>query len=328
VINAANFTNVAGHRGALVSAATQTATNLEAYFETQFALTRQLTVIGAASASTNDRKNHQTFGTAQHYDLGYNRLMPKLGLRWDQRDVQVYANVSGSYEPPSFSETLTANSARHAQTAITWEVGTRGTAGPLRWDATLYHAAVRNELLSLDHDNDPSTPSATVNADRTSHVGFEFGTEADLLGRSLNSSATPAQRLVFRAAWTMGRFRFDHDPRYGNNTLAGLPPHLIRGELTWENSGGWYAGPTFEWVPQKTFIDFRNSVSSDPYAIAGFRFGHRLAAGISWFAEVRNLFDRMYVATTGVIENANGLDQPQFLPGEPRSVFGGVEYRW
>ena len=118
------------------------------------------------------------------------------------------------------------------------------------------------------------------------------------------------------------------DPRYGNNTLAGLPPHLIRGELTWETNNGWYAGPTWEWSPEKTFIDFRNTYAADAYAIAGFRVGRRAAHGLSWFAEVRNLFDKKYAATTGVIENAAGVDQAQFLPGEGRGIFGGVEYRW
>lgn len=328
VINAANFINASGRRGSLVSAATQTATNLEAFAENQLALGRHLTLVLGASASANERENRQTAGVTPHYDLGYDRLMPRFGLRWDHRDVQVYANASSSYEPPSFSETLTANTARKAQTATTWEVGSRGTHGPIRWDATLYQAALRHELLSLDHDNNPSTPSTTVNADATSHAGIEFATELDLLGSSWNSAAPPPQRLVLRAAWTFGRFRFDDDSRYGNNTLAGLPPHLIRAELTWENALGWYAGPTFEWAPKRTFIDFRNTFAADPYAIAGFRVGHQVSTGLSWFAEVRNVFNRTYVATTGVIENANGVDQPQFLPGNPRSVYGGVEYRW
>jgi len=328
VINAANYVNVAGRRGALVSAATQTATNVEAFAEDQVALARGFTLVLGASASTNQRENDQTVGATPDYDLDYDRVMPKLGLRWDGRDVQVYANVSGSYEPPSFSETLTLNTARLAQTATTWELGTRGVHGPVRWDASVYYAKLRNELLTLDHDNNPSTAATTVNADRTTHAGIEFATEIDLLGTAWNTTRAPAHRLVLRAAWTHGDFAFDDDARYGNNTLAGLPPHLIRGELSWETATGWYAGPTFEWVPDKTFIDFRNTYAADAYAIAGFRLGRRAPQGLSWFAEVRNVFDKKYSATTGVIENAAGVDQAQFLPGDGRGLFGGLEYRW
>lgn len=328
VTQAANFVNNAGRRGALVSAATQTATNLEAFVEDQVALGRGLTLALGASASSNRRKNDQTTGATPDYALDYDRVMPKLGLRWDLPDLQIYANVSGSYEPPSFSETLTLNTARSAQTATTWELGTRGRHGALRWDVSVYHANLRHELLTLDHDNNPATAAATVNADRTVHRGIEFAAEADLLGTAWKTAETPAHRLVLRVAWTCGDFRFDGDPRYGDNTLAGLPPHLIRGELTWENAAGWYAGPTWEWVPEKTFIDFRNTYAADAYAFAGFRVGRRATRGMSWFAEVRNAFDKSYAATTGVIENANGADQAQFLPGDGRGIFSGLEYRW
>ncbi|HWL16106.1 MAG TPA: TonB-dependent receptor, partial [Opitutus sp.] len=274
----------------------------------------------------NRRENDQTVGATPDYALDYERFMPKLGLRWDAHELQVYANVSGSYEPPSFSETLTLNTARDAQTATTVELGTRGTRGPLRWDLSLYRATLEKELLTIDDDNNPATAAATVNANRTIHEGVELATELDLLG-SAWTNAHPAHRLVLRAAWTYGRFRFDDDPRYGNNTLAGLPPHLVRGELTWEFSD-WYAGPTVEWSPEKTYIDFRNTFAADPYAIAGFRFGYRPSPGFAWFVEGRNLFDRRYAATTGVIENAAGTDQAQFLPGDGRAVYAGIELRW
>ncbi len=325
---AANFANIAGRRGALVSRATQTATNLEAFAEHQLALSPRLTLVLGASAAANRRASDQTFGPTPDYTLDYNQLMPKLGARWQLRDAQLYANISGSYEPPSFSESLTLNTARRAQTATTFELGSRGTRGCLRWDLSFYHAALKNELLTLDHDGNPATTAATINAGRTTHAGLELATEIDLLGTPWKTPATPAHRLVLRAAWTHGRFRFDDDPRYGRNTLAGLPPHLIRGELTWETRRGWYAGPTIEWVPEKTFIDFRNTFATEPHALAGLRVGRRMPRGLSCFLECRNLLDKTYAATTGVIENAAGRDQPQFLPGDGRGLFAGIDYTW
>lgn len=335
-INAANYANIFGRRGALVSDADQIATNYEAFAEDQIGLGRQFTLVLGASAAKNIRENRQGVGGVPSYELRYDRLMPKVGLRYDLRDAQVYANVSGSYEPPSFSETLTLNTARSAQTATTYELGTRGYRGALRWDASVYHAALRKELLTLDHDRDPATAAATINADRTTHSGIELAAELDLLGIAWGR-ATPTHRLVARAAWTYVRFRFDDDARYGNNVLAGFAPHIVRGELTWEHASGWYAGPTVEWAPQKTFIDFRNTFAVDPYAIYGFRFGRRIGRGLSWFVEARNVFDKLYSPTTGVIETAlvtapNGsrvvADQPQFLPGDGRSFFGGIEWRF
>jgi len=322
----ANFSNLGGRRGALLATADQTATNVELFAEDQVQIGRHLTFVLGANAARNRRMSDQTLGGTPDYDLVYHRFMPKVGLRWDGQEVQVFTNVSGSYEPPSFSETLTLNTARKSQTASTWELGTRGTRGPLRWDATVYHATLRHELLSLDHDQNPATPSATINADATTHSGLEVSAEIDLLGHRWIAETEPSHRLVLRAAWTYGRFRFDHDSLYGNNPLAGLPPHLLRGELTWENQAGWYAGPTWQGMPQPTFVDFRNTLAADSYAIFGFRVGRQVARGFSWFIEARNLANQSYAATTGILEDARATDQRQFLPGDGRGFYLGLSF--
>jgi iron complex outermembrane receptor protein len=310
----------------------QTATNLEAFAESQLALGGGFTSVVGLSASRNRRDTRRTFGPTppnSTYDRTYDELAPKLGVRWDNpaRDVQLYANVSGSYEPPSFGEAGTTEIANEAQTATTFEVGTRGTHRWLRWDLSAYHATVNDELLAVQLPP-PSAPGQTgvINAAHTLHEGVELAIEGDLLGRSWKERVD--HRLVFRTAWTYGHFTFDDDPTYGNNTLAGLPPHLIRGELLWETAGGWYVGPTFEWVPMKSYVDHRNTFWADPYALVGFKLGRRRDDGLSWFIEARNLTNERYAATTSVVETFNPVAPAQFLPGDGRSVYVGLEYRF
>ncbi|MCW1922605.1 TonB-dependent receptor [Luteolibacter arcticus] len=331
--NAANYTNVGGHRTALLQKDEQTATNLEAFFESQLELGAGFTGVLGAAASRNERETRRVFGPTlanSSHDRTYDNLSPKIGVRWDadeEKTTQVYANVSGSYEPPSFSESGTAVVANEAQGATTFELGTRGAVGFARWDLSVYRAEIDDELLTVQLPPPAAIgATGTINADQTIHQGVELAGEVDLLGCAWEDN--PAQRLVFRTAWTYGDYHFDKDPTYGDNQIAGLPEHLIRGELMWENESGWYAGPTFEWVPVESWIDHRNTFSADPYALLGFKFGRRVEEGISWFIEGKNLTDEGYAATTGVIENANGTDQRQFLPGDGRGVFAGIECRW
>lgn len=323
---AANFANNAGARGAMISRAKQTATNFSVYVEDTLSIGDGWEVVAALAASTNKRDNKQLFGgtPASTYDEDYQRLMPKIGVLKRIGEVTYFANVSTSYEPPSFSETLTLNTAREAQRAISGEIGSRGTSGFLKWDATLYYAKLHNELLTLV---DPATNNtATINANDTIHYGAEVLLEADLLGNDWLSK--PEQRLVARVNWLWGKFTFDEDPLYGNNVIAGLPPHVVRTALMWEHESGWYAGPILDWVPQGNTIDHRNTFKADGYATLGFRLGKQVDEGLSWFLEGKNLTDEHYAATTGVIEDALGADTAQFLPGETLSVFGGIEYRW
>ncbi|MFM2198816.1 MAG: hypothetical protein RLZZ505_2248 [Verrucomicrobiota bacterium] len=332
------FLNNLGARGALRTRDDQTATNLEGFIENRHQLTDELSFTAALAAAYSTRENDREFsnpvatppfyfppapGALVTYDDSYANIAPSLGLLHEKDGIQWFAGISRSFEPPSFSETVTANIARDAQTANTIEAGTRGTRSFAKWDATVYYSQVKDELLTI---TDPLTlVSTTKNADDTIHYGIELGAELDLLGTAWIEE-NPAHRLVFRTAYTYGSFEFDGDPTYGDNDIAGLAPHLVRGELLWENAEGYYAGPTFEWVPVKSFIDHRNTFAADPYALLGFKFGRRVSEGISWFVEAKNLTDETYAATHGVIDNAGGVDQRQFLPGDGRSVFAGLEW--
>jgi iron complex outermembrane recepter protein len=325
--DAAVFKNELGKRGALTSDADQTATNIEAFVEDQLALGNGFTGIIGATAAHNERENEVLTGSAQSYDRDYNDISPKIGLRWDAQNFQIYTNLSSSYEPPSFSETNGALTPNNAQTANTIELGTRGSYANMRWDASIYASEIKGEYLSLVSPT--GTPLGTTNAEETTHQGIEVFGEADLLGSSWNTA--PDHRLLARAAWTYGRFKFDNDETFGNNSIAGLPPHLIRGELIWEHRSGYYAGPTFEWVPQNSYVDHANTLSADAYALLGFKIGRRVEKGISWFIEAKNLTDETYAATTGVTANAGPTPEASsrnFLPGDGRSVFTGIEWKW
>jgi iron complex outermembrane receptor protein len=332
-INAATYNTAAGERGTLRADADQTATNIEGFVEDQLALGNGFTGILGATASSNRRVHDQTFVdppadlSVLSYARNYEEISPKAGLRWDGNGFQIFGNVSGSYEPPSFSETsniaLTPN---EAQTATTIELGTRGSHANFRWDAVVYASEVENEFLAL---NDSSgVPLGTTNADQTLHQGVEVFAEADLLGCPLELTAE--HRLFLRGAWTYGRFKFDDDAAYGDNTIAGLPPHLLRGELIWENKAGYYAGPTVEWVPVKSYVDHANTLIADPYALLGFKLGRRIENGLSWFIEAKNLTDERYAATTGVVADAGPSPElsRSFLPGDGRGVYAGVEWKW
>ena len=163
-------------------------------------------------------------------------------------------------------------------------------------------------------------PLGTVNAGRTTHTGLEAGLTLRF----------PAARggLLFRNVYNWSRFRFDGDPAYGDNQLAGMPEHYVRSELLYERSSGLYGGPNVEWIPDRYPVDQANTLFADPYTLLGFKLGWRAKTGWAAFLEGKNLTDETYAATTGVIADARGRDSAQFLPGDGSSVFAGLEYKW
>ncbi|BAN49140.1 TonB-dependent receptor [Metapseudomonas resinovorans] len=320
------YINVSGNKGRKVNELHQTARNLNAFGELEVPVAEQWALIGGLAwlhqeRDVDDRLRCNAFvsGFCLPQDESFNKTyigrIARIGLRHDlSEEIQLFTNLSQSFEPPTFSE-LTGGqiiTANDAQKANTLEAGMRWQRDDLALDLAVYRSEIRDELLALN-DGD-GQPLGTINADRTIHQGIELG------------GAWTVGQVVLRGQYLFNDFRFDNDDVYGNNRLAGLPRQFIKGEAMWLREG-WYAGPTFEWVPSHYNVDQAETLYADGYAIWGLKGGYRPADGFGFFIEGRNLSDKTYVATTGVIADAGGQDSAQFLPGDGRSVYVGLEWR-
>ena len=318
-VNDDRFVNVAGAKGAPTAASVQRSRNLTVYAEDQLEMHAGWTFVAGLQWTDSNRRydDHFLSNGDQSLDAFYARVSPKLGFLWQvARDWTVYGNLSDSFEPPSFGE-LTGGpgvDVLQAQTARTVEVGTRGSSARVQWDVSAYSARVHDELLGL---NGPGgQPLGTVNAPRTLHQGLEAGAQVAI-----------TQTVSWRSSYLWSRFRFDGNASYGDNALPGIPEHFYRGELTWAPVQGYFVTLNTEWSPRRYAVDMAHTLFADPYALLGLKVGRNENAGLSWFIEGRNLADRTYAATTGVIADARGLDTAQFLPGDGRAVYVGVSWK-
>ncbi|MEH6417729.1 TonB-dependent receptor family protein [Pseudomonas sp. CGJS7] len=314
------YFNVAGRPGARSNRFDQRARNSKLYAENQTWLSPQWTLSLGAQALRSQRRSRDLFivgGRDESFDADYSGISPKLGLRYlIDEHAQVYANLSRSLEPPSFGELSGGPGVTPVdkQRADSGELGLRLNRDGLSLDVALYRARVKGELLSLSDGN--GNPLGTVNAGRTLHQGIEFG-----LGWKF------ARDFTLSANYLYNDFRFDGDRVYGNNDLAGVPPQQLRAELRWQPDERLYIAPSVEWTPQAYYIDHANTFKAPGYTIAGLRVGGKLASQWSWFADARNLGDKRWVASTNVIADARGVDGRNFLPGDGRAVYFGVEWR-
>lgn len=317
------YVNVGGQAGARTAQSKQRSANYSVFAENQHYLLPSTALIVGAQAVSAKRKLLDAFlaNGDNSVDKTFHRVSPKLGVRHElTTGMQVYGNISGSYEPPTFGELAGGPGVTpvNAQRAQTVELGTRGVArqawGKLRWDMSLYRARVKKELLSL---NDPNgNPLGTVNADRTIHQGIEAGLEVNF-----------ASAWIARANYVLNDFRFDGDRTYGDNRLAGVPRQVLQGELLYNWENGFYIGPNIR-LASATYVDHANSLRAAGYGIVGVKLGQKISKHVSWFADFRNLTDKTYAATTNVIADARGLDSRQFYPGDGRSLYAGVELKY
>lgn len=301
--------------------------NMSAYADNSFYVLPNVAVVTGAQFlhAVRDQQDRFLSNGDQSGRRTYNPFSPKIGLLWDVDPTwQVYGNISRSAEVPTYDVTTFASPAStdiNAQTATTYEVGTRGRRPDLTWDVSLYRADIRNELQCL---TSPATPGACTirNADRTVHQGIEAG-----LGVAfLKSTFAPEDRFWFNVAYTYSDFRFDSDATWGNNRLPAVPAHYVRAEVLYKHASGFYAGPNVEWMPQAFYADNANTLTVDPYALLNFKLGYDHGTGWSGYIEGRNLLDKRYISTTIAVETATAASA-LFNPGMGRAVFGGLRYR-
>jgi iron complex outermembrane receptor protein len=322
--------NLRGRKGALVNKLENRSRNLEAYAENRFYLEDDLSLIAGLQYTNSERKlTDKLFTSAaqnESFEATYVQTNPKVGVLYDLKpNVQLFANLSRSYEPPSFGEL--AGGVRpnivKAQEGTTLEVGSRGNSESIDWDVAVYYGKLKNELLQTAvfvAGNNPVPAVQTTNADKTIHAGLEFGMTARL-----------PMDFEWRHSLLVNRFKFDGDNTFGNNTLPGIQKSLMRAELMYRGNdflNGFYIGPTFEWSPQDYYVDFAETVKADSYFLWGVKAGQKVNAHWSWFLEGRNLADQKYVATTSVVRNQNGADGALFLPGDGRSAYMGITWTY
>ncbi len=337
------YSNQNGNIGSLIAADSTFAANLPIYAENQHYVSKCFSLLTGFQAVFVQRLFHDNFDSPtlgnQSHREDYYAFNPKLGFAYEWNKVcMAYANVSRSFQPPSFDESLRVQeginggevfNALQAQSAITLELGTRGEVGPVSWDFAVYRSWVRNELLDLN--NNLGEPLGTINAPKTVHQGIELQLEVELAHSVLarNAETKKTDRVILVQSYTLNDFQFQHDAVYGNHQIAGIPSQFYKAELRYEYPYGFYFATNVEWNIVKYPVDEANTLFADPYALLGIRAGYKTTKGFELFFEAKNLTNKIYAATVKPIADARiGQDTDTFNPGNGRAFYGGVSWAW
>ncbi|MGE4221288.1 MAG: TonB-dependent receptor family protein [Alphaproteobacteria bacterium] len=325
-LEARQYVNVQGSRGARTAYSDQDANAVDLYAENRFYLRPDLSLVLGTQYlyATRDYTNH--LNTANNASATYDGFSPKAGVVWDALpEAQLFANVSRSLEPPTYVELVQGGVAGFvpldAQEAWTFEIGTRGRYDRAAWDATYYRSWVRGEMLNFS--TGPGIPASTFNAADTLHQGVELGFDLDV-GRGWLPGADAGHNLTLRQVYNFSDFTFVEDAQYGDNRIAGLPVHYYRAELKYRHPSGVHVAPNFEWVPVAPWADYANTLRASSYVLLGLSGGYDMGNGASFFLDARNLTNERYISNLGTITDARTANSEVFYPGDGRTVFGGV----
>jgi iron complex outermembrane receptor protein len=332
-LEALQFVNAGGHRGAMTANGAQDAQGLDLFAEGRLFVTDHVALVAGGSWgwAERDYRRHAVGAvpTLPFVDSrDFNWFAPRIGLLWQDGDrgPQAYANLTRSVEPPTFGALVQGSQPSlvpvRPQEAWTGEIGTRGRAGDFVWDVSLYRAQIDGEMLNFLVG--PGIPASTFNAEHTVHQGLEAALDWRI------PIEVPGGKLRLRQTYTFSDFRFDGDVQWGDNRMPVAPRHDYRATLRYSSRTGWFVAPSVEWRPEDVFVDYANTLKAPGFAVWSLNAGYDFEGGVSAFLDVRNLADERYVADFSAITDARlpSVSKAVFYPGEGRALFVGLRRRF
>lgn len=283
-------------------------------------------------------------------DQSFFAINPRIGVIYDcgkNKDIQVYFNLSQSYEPPTFDELVGTAVTENIntspkdlfmveldkQTASTIELGTRHKGKRFAWDLTLYHSWVKDELLEVK--DFVQGVKKTRNYPDTQHSGIELG--ISYIPFSGIFSDKDEDKVSLKGVYNYSRFRFTSG-EYKGNRLAGIPRQFLTGELEYRYHGLLSVAINAECLPESTPVDHTNTLNQPSYSIFGFRVGIEKIKNCTFYLEGKNIFNKYY-ASSYVISDQ--IHQPAipfpdftshnmafFMPGPTRAFYIGFSYKF
>jgi iron complex outermembrane recepter protein len=331
-VDGGNYSQIAGKKTARDERNDNEAYSLELFAMDRWQFAQDWTLIAGAQTVSADRDVKVTAlsdGSVTQTKDDYNSINPRLGLIYQlSQDTSLYTNLSRLYEAPTLYQLDDGENkgiALDAMKGEVFEIGGRGDQllshnNKWGWDVSAYYARLRDEILSTDDPNAPGT-SITGNVDNTIHAGIEA-----LLNAEFALDDAGHHRLTPLISLSWNHFKFNNDELYGDNYLPAAPKLSLRSEVMYRNNTGFYAGPTMEFVGDR-YVDFANTYKISSHTLFGLKAGWS-DEHLKVFAEVRNLFDRDYIATHSVsVLDPAEADPAVLNPGAPVSAYLGFEYR-
>jgi iron complex outermembrane receptor protein len=329
------YVNEGGGHGALTRDEKDEVRAIAVYAENALSLTSRLTAVVGARYDHSERQVNDVFlgNGNQSAEKVYSPVTPRVGVLYDMPAIggSVFANASRTVEPPLLLELSSFGNPGgfidlDAQSAWQYELGARGRRLGLAWELALFDIELADEILNINVQPFPGAPFTVPsyrNAEKTRHYGAELGFAWQLPGAVLVRGGDLADHLTARASYTFANFHYVDDATYGGNDIPGAPRHHANLELKYEHPSGLSVAPQLEIVPSSYYVNSENTARNDRWASLAVRAEWAIArAGLTAFAEGRNLLDKRYSASVQV-DNAAGRF---FEPADRRSIYAGM--RW
>ncbi len=249
----------------------------------------------------------------------FSHLSPKLALSYmiGKRD-NIYLRYANGFRIPQATRLYSMKKGYESktldpETSNTYEAGYKHQFERKKglFEIALYHMEIDDTITR--YDNDETGTRYYKNGGQTVHEGVET---------SLDYWITKEWRAY--AAYSYSEHKYVDDKKYGDNEMAQAPNHLANARITYKP--GYLKGlrimPEWQYVGSY-WMDDEHTHKYDGYSIGHLKMDYSYNEKLRIFAKVVNITDKRYAANARY-----AYKKTDYTPGDPRSYFGGLEYRW
>lgn len=246
----------------------------------------------------------------------FDNWSPRLGVLVNvSEEHQIYASLSRGFRAPQTAELYRLQQNQtvadlDSEQLNSFELGVRGQTKSLGYELTAYGMKKDNYIF---RDSD----FFNVSKGQTTHRGIELSLHYDMDDNwDLNIAATAAKHR-YHYSQILGGIDID------GNDVDTAPHHFGSARLGWHDSKDLKI--ELEWVRMGSyFTDAENLHRYQGHDILNLRGRWRLLPFLTLSGRLLNLLNTRY-ADRADYTNFSG---DRYLPGEPRSLYVGVEYHW
>lgn len=275
------------------------------------------------SVDSVDNSGNYQFGTT---------ISPRFAITQPvYKKINLYANISHGFSPPSLAETLTPegdiNPDIRPETGINYEIGSKGLIlnDRMYYSLSLYSMQIRNLIVARRTGADQFVG---VNAGKTQHNGLEMSVHFDFLNTN-----DPEKEFFGFLTYTLADYSFkefvDAGNNYSGNYLTGVPSNVVNAGLSFHTLPGFYGNLNYRFVDKIPVRD-DNKIFTDPYDLLNSKLGYKKLISkhfqLDVYGIINNIFDVHYASMIMVNASTFGGALPRYYyPGMPRNFYFGSE---
>lgn len=308
--------------GDLVTDDTQKARGIAFYGQNRFVINDKVAVTPGVRVETynQERKNelNGVSGTSSNTEV-----MPGLGLTWQVvPQAQIFAGAFKGFSPAMVATAISAGGADQqldAERSTNFEVGVRGAADRLTYEATAFYMDFDNQIIPQSESG--GVGATETNAGKTLNQGLEGALGFDMgAGWGVSANATYIPIAKFNNTKIVGGIdrngnRLPYAPELTSNVVLSYATGGLKTSLSAYHVSSQFVDPE---NTQAESVDGRRG-EIPAFTTLNLNAHFTVNKQLSVFGTVRNLTDKKYIAS----RNPDGI-----FPGVERNFEVGMNYKF